>query len=158
MCEKKTDIFDRIMGLPLLCHFYGPYEKHKQILLYILFGGFTTVVSIGSFVLFVSVMGMNELVANVLSWLLAVGFAYITNRIWVFCSRTQGRELGKEVVTFYSGRLLTLAMEEGMLLVFVTWLCFNSTVIKVLAQVAVLIGNYVISKFFIFRKNEHETI
>ena len=152
MCEKKTDIFDRIMQLPVLRRFYGLYEKHKQILLYILFGGFTTVVSIGSFVLFVSVMGMNELVANVLSWLLAVGFAYITNRIWVFCSRTQGRELGKEVVTFYSGRLLTLAMEEGFLLVFVTWLHLNSTVIKVLAQVAVLIGNYVISKFFIFRK------
>ncbi len=149
---KQQDIFDRIMGLPGLSRFYEPYAKHKELLLYVFFGGCTTVISVGSFVLFDSVLGMNELLANVLSWVLAVGFAYITNRIWVFCSRTRGSALGKELLSFYSGRLITLGIEEGLLLVFVTVLSLNSTLVKIVAQIVVLIGNYLISKFLIFRK------
>lgn len=148
---NQKDIFDKAMGLPVLRRFYGPYEKHKELLLYVFFGGCTTLISIGSFVLFDSVLGMNALLANVLSWVLAVGFAYITNRIWVFCSRTKGRSLWQEVVAFYSGRLLTLGIEEALLLIFVTWLDLNSTMVKIVAQVAVLVGNYLISKFLIFR-------
>jgi len=149
---KKPDIFDRLMALPGLRLLEAPYKKHKEVLLYILFGGCTTVISIGSFVLFDTVLGINELVANVLSWILAVGFAYITNRIWVFSSEARGKEILREAFSFYSGRLLTLAMEEGFLLIFVTWLGLNSTLIKTAAQVAVLVGNYLISKFIIFRK------
>ena len=149
---NKPDIFDRLMALPGFRLLEAPYKKHKEVLLYILFGGCTTVISIGSFVLFDAVLGINELVANILSWILAVGFAYITNRIWVFCSQAQGKAIFREIITFYSGRLLTLAMEEGLLLIFVTWLGLGSVLIKTAAQVAVLIGNYLISKFIIFRK------
>lgn len=129
-------------------------KKYREQLLYVFFGGCTTLISIGSFVLFDSVLGMNELLANALSWVLAVGFAYITNRIWVFCSRTKGQALWQELAAFYSGRLLTLGMEELLLLIFVTWLRFHSTAVKIVAQVAVLIGNYLISKFLIFRKQK----
>lgn len=128
------------------------YKKHRQIILYVFFGGCTTVVGVGTFVLFDTVLHIHELLANVYSWLLAVGFAYITNRRWVFCSGAKGRELGKEVLAFYSGRLLTLALEEGLLLVLVTWLSFPATGVKLAAQIAVLIGNYLISKIFVFRK------
>ena len=151
---NQKDIFDKMMRLPILRRFYGPYEKYKELLLYIFFGGCTTLISVGSFVLFDPVLGMNELLANALSWVLAVGFAYITNRIWVFCSQTKGQALWQELVTFYSGRLLTLGMEELLLLIFVTWLDFNSTAVKIAAQVAVLMGNYLISKFLIFRKQK----
>lgn len=126
-------------------------QKHKELLLYVFFGGCTTVVSIGSFVLFDTVLGVHELVANVLSWILAVGFAYLTNRKWVFCSQATGKALLREFLSFYGGRLLTLGLEEGLLLVFVTWLGISSTVIKLAAQVLVLIGNYVISKLLVFR-------
>ena len=149
---KKPDIFDRLMALPGLRLLEKPYRKHKEVLLYILFGGCTTVISIGSFILFDTVLGINELLANIFSWILAVGFAYITNRIWVFCSEARGKAILREILSFYSGRLLTLAMEEGFLLIFVTWLGLNSTLIKTAAQVAVLVGNYLISKFIIFRK------
>lgn len=126
------------------------FQKHKELILYIFFGGLATVVSIGTFLLFDAVM--NELVANVLSWVITVGFAYWTNRTWVFCSKIRGKDVWKEMLTFYTGRLLTLGLEEGMLLVFVTILSWNAAMIKVAAQVVVLVGNYIISKLLIFRK------
>lgn len=151
MSEKK-DIFDKIMRLPGLRRFYGLYEKYKEVLLYILFGGVSTVVSIGSFVLCDTVLGINELVANVISWVLAVSTAYATNRTWVFGSEATGRAFWKEMVSFFSGRVLTLLMEEAILLVFVTWLDFPGTWVKLAAQIAVLVGNYFLSKLIIFKK------
>ena len=151
MSEQK-DIFDKIMSLPGLRRFYGLYEKYKEVLLYILFGGVSTVVSIGSFVLCETGLGMDALVANVISWVLAVSTAYATNRTWVFGSKARGREFWKEMVSFFSGRVLTLLMEETILLVFVTWLGFPGVWIKVAAQIAVLVGNYFISKLIIFKK------
>lgn len=128
------------------------YKKYRQFILYAFFGSGTTVVSVGSFVLFDTVLHIHELLANVYSWFFAVGFAYITNRKWVFCSRTKGRGLVREALTFYTGRLMTLALEEGFLLVLVTWLSFPATPVKLAAQVAVLVGNYLVSKFFVFHK------
>lgn len=151
MSEQK-DIFDKIMCLPGLRRFYGLYEKYKEVLLYILFGGVSTVVSIGSFVLCETGLGMDALVANVISWVLAVSTAYATNRTWVFGSKAKGKAFWKEMVSFFSGRVLTLLMEEAILLVFVTWLNFPGTWVKVAAQVAVLVGNYFISKLIIFKK------
>ena len=150
---NEKDIFDKIMSLPGLRRFYGVYEKYKSILLYVFFGGCTTVVSIGSFVLLNTGLGLNELIANVGAWILAVSFAYVTNRVWVFDSHVRGKGVWKEMLSFFSGRLITLGLEEAMLLIFVTWLRFNGTVIKVTAQIAVLIGNYLISKWITFRKS-----
>lgn len=146
----SRDIFDKIMSLPLLRRFYEPYEKHKEVLLYIFFGGLATVVSIGTFLLLDAVM--NELIANVLSWVITVGFAFWTNRTWVFRSQVRGKGVWKELTTFYTGRLLTLGLEELILLVFVTILRWNTAPVKIVAQVLVLVGNYIISKLLIFRK------
>jgi len=138
-------IFDRICKL---C------RHHQHILLYVFFGGCTTVVGMGTFILFDRVLGIHELLANVYSWVLAVGFAYAVNRRWVFRSRVRGKEMGKELLRFYSGRLFTLGLEEGMLLLFVTWLAFPSMPVKLLAQLVVLIGNYLISKLIVFHKKK----
>ena len=150
--SEKQDIFDRIMMLPGLRNFFNLYKKHKSVLLYIFFGGLTTVVSIGSFVLCDSVLRIHPLLANLISWVCAVSFAYVTNRVWVFDSQAKGAAIVKEILAFFGGRLLTLGLEEALLLVFVTWLQFNSTVIKLIAQIVVLVLNYVISKLLVFRK------
>ena len=128
------------------------FQKHRQLLLYLFWGGVTTLVSIGTFVLFHDLMQLDVLVANALSWFFAVGVAYITNRRWVFCSQIRGKKLWAECAAFYAGRLLTLGIEEGILLVFVTWLTFPGTPVKLVAQIAVLLGNYIISKCIVFRK------
>lgn len=133
---------------------YKLCRRHQHILLYVFFGGCTTVVGMGTFILFDGVLGIHELLANVYSWVLAVGFAYAVNRRWVFRSRVRGKEMGREFLCFYSGRLVTLGIEEGILLLFVTWLAFPSTPVKLLAQFIVLIGNYLISKLIVFRKKK----
>ena len=73
--NEQKDIFDKIMSLPGLRRFWGLYAKYKEILLYILFGGVATVVSIGSFVVCETLLGMDALIANVISWVLAVATA-----------------------------------------------------------------------------------
>ena len=150
--DRSPDFFDRIMALPLLRIFRPFYLRHKDVLLYIFFGGLTTLVSIGSFALADLVLGLNELIANIISWIFAVTFAYVTNRIWVFHSQATGRAIWSEAASFYGGRLLTLGIEELLLLVFVTLLHLNSMLIKIIAQFVVLISNYFISKLLVFRK------
>ena len=143
------------MKLPILRIFEPFYKKHKEILLYILFGGLTTVVSIATFWLFGTVMGIHELIANVISWIFAVTFAYVTNRVWVFDSQATGRSaILREAAAFYGGRLATLGFEEAMLAVFVTWLGANELLIKIIATFGVLVLNYIISKLFVFKKKD----
>jgi putative flippase GtrA len=148
--EKQEDIFDRIMTLPLLSKFAPFYKKHKSVLLYLLFGGLTTVVSIGTYALFLPVV--SPLIANIFSWVAAVTFAYVTNRTWVFASKEKGLAIIQEAFAFYGGRVFTLGLEEVVLYVFITLLFFPPLTVKVFAQVIVLILNYVISKLFVFKK------
>ena len=129
-------------------------KKSKEIFGYLFFGALTTVVSITSYAFFNMTMSMNELIANVWSWILAVLFAFVTNKIWVFNSPTSTfKELIKQMFTFFGGRVATLVVEEFILLVFVTMLHFESMVVKIVAQIVVVILNYIISKMFVFKKN-----
>ena len=154
--QKDRDIFDKIMSSPILNKLYPFYKKNKSVLLYIFFGGLTTVVSIGSFACCNTFLSINELVSNVISWILAVTFAYITNKNWVFNSDAKGKALIKEIIAFFGGRISTLIMEEIILLVFVTWLKFNGLIIKTSAQVLVLIANYFISKILVFKEKNND--
>ena len=130
-------------------------KKYREQILYLVFGALTTVVSIGSYALFNAVFGINELIANVISWILAVLFAYVTNRRWVFCSSAKTKkEILTEMASFFAGRLATLGMEELILFVFITCLGLNSIAVKIIAQVIVLVSNYVISKLLVFRKRK----
>ncbi len=155
MQENKPDIFDRIMMLPGLRLFNGFYTKNKMVLMYIFFGGLTTLISIVSFAILDVSCNLNEHVANVISWIFAVSFAYVTNRIWVFQSKSVGKNILKEIFSFFAGRLATIGIEEIILLVFVTWLNLNSVSIKIATQFVVLVLNYFISKIIVF-KNKKE--
>lgn len=154
--NKDQDIFDRIMTLPVLRVFNGFYLKNKSVLLYLFFGALTTFISIFTFALFYDFFNLNELIANIISWIFAVLFAYITNRTWVFDSKQSGKMLIKEMLSFFAGRLTTLGIEEVLLFVFITWLSFNGTPIKISAQFVVLILNYIISKLFVFKDDKND--
>ncbi len=155
---SKKDIFDRVMEWSVLKPLQPFYKKNKEVLMYLLFGGLTTVVSLVTFWLFGTVMGIHELIANVISWVFAVTFAYVTNRIWVFDSKVTDRSgIIKEAVSFYLARLVTLLFEEVVILVFVTWLDLNEMLIKILATIGVLVLNYVFSKLVVFKKNGEQS-
>ena len=148
--EQKKDIFDKLLSAKCLRPFFPFYSKYKEQLLYIFFGGVTTLVSLGSFSLFTRFFGWNALTANVLSWLFSVFTAFITNRIWVFSGDVKSRFL-PQMLSFYLGRTATLAAEELILLVFVTLLRQNAMAVKLVAQIVILILNYIISRVFIFK-------
>lgn len=148
--EHKQDIFDKIFSWRILRFAQPFYQKHKEVLLYLFFGALTTAVSIGTFYLFTKVVPLDALVANILSWIFAVSFAFFTNRTWVF--QADDQPFFRQMFSFFLGRLSTLLMEECILLVFVTWLQLDSMVIKIAAQVLVLVMNYVVSKLFVFKK------
>ena len=138
------------------------YRKHKEKLLYLIFGGLTTLVdwtiSFSLYYLWGDQIEVNPLLvhtADVIAWVSAVVFAYVTNRIWVFESRTKGlASMIREIVSFAGGRGLTFFMQEGIVVVFVTWLGMNKYIIRVVAAVFVIIANYFISKLIVFRKRK----
>lgn len=137
-------------------HFLKPlfpfYIRYKEQLLYLFFGVLTTMINLMTFWILVSGFNMPALGANVIAWIVAVIFAYITNRKWVFASRQPS--ILKEAISFAVGRLTTLAMEELILWVGIDLININILVVKIIAQVMVVIGNYVISKLIVFRKIE----
>ena len=87
---SNGDVFDRLFSCRMLKPFQPFWMRHREVLLYLLFGGLTTVVSIGSFWLCNGVLLLNEHIANTVSWILAVLFAFVTNRLWVFQAATDG--------------------------------------------------------------------
>ena len=129
--------------------------KLKEIILYLFFGGVAFFLNLILFFLFSDVFNFNALIGNVFSWIICVLFQYFTNKIWVFNGRTDTVEdFVKQIVYFFSGRILTLLVEEAILAVFIVWLKFNSLEVKLVAQVIVIVLNYLISKLFIFNKAE----
>ena len=150
---KDKDIFDKIMELPSFRIFEPFYKKYKEILLYLFFGGLTMIVSIVSYAICNLTFEINELIANVFSWILAVLFAFYTNRIWVFQARTNSiRDFLKQMIAFCSGRIVTLIIEEVILFIFITNLHCGSMMVKIVAQIVVIILNYIISKLWVFNK------
>ena len=151
--EEKPDVFDRIMSLQLLRPLQPFYHKYKEPLLYLFFGGLTTLLSIFLYWLFAHPLGLAPLVANIISWILCVAFAYVTNRTWVFADKAYGlKGILREAVSFAGGRLVTLGLEELLLWLGISVLGIPDLPVKIAAQVLVIVGNYVISKFFVFRK------
>ena len=137
------------------------YYKYEEKWLYLFFGVLTTVVSFASAGLAKYVLehagGYNaDAVSNistVFSWVCAVTFAYVTNKLWVFESNARGlKNIIVEGGRFYGGRVFTLAVEWVIMNVGFAKLGFNYWIVKISANVIVLILNYVISKIFVFRK------
>lgn len=130
-------------------------NKYRDVILYLIFGVCTTIVNLAVFWVLTSPLKVNELIANIIAWILAVLFAFLTNRDLVFHAGKSGSVIS-QMIKFYLGRAITLALEEAMLLVFITLLHFNSMAVKTIAQVLVIVLNFVISKLIIFRKKEEK--
>ena len=140
------------------------YYKYEEALWYIFFGVLTTVVSfvsagISKYAL--ELIGANthviSIVSTVFSWICAVTFAYITNRLWVFDSKASGtREIVTEAAAFYGGRIFTLIVETVMMELGNSIIGINYWVTKIIANVVVLILNFVISKLFVFKDKKEK--
>lgn len=137
------------------------YKKYEEIINYLIVGVLTTIVSLAVkwgllFTILDASSAFQLQVAVIISWIVAVIFAYITNRIFVFKSKS--KNIFKEVVSFFGARLLTLVMEMVIMWFFVTLLKLNSDswvfIWTIVVQILVTIFNYVFSKLFVFKKKK----
>ena len=130
-------------------------QKYKSQLLYLFFGGCTTLVNIIVYGVCAHPAGLSTTVSTVIAWVVSVLFAYLTNRTWVFESqaRTAG-DILREMGSFFLGRVATGVLDWAIMYVCVDRLGLPDMPIKLLSNVVVIILNYVISKLIVFSKKD----
>lgn len=131
------------------------FNKYKEIIMYLIFGVLTTVISlIVYYALTYTILNPNNSVylqiANILSWVAGVLFAYFTNRKYVFESKNENKL--KEFTSFVGARVTTLILDMLIMGVGVSLLHGNDKILKLISQVLVIVGNYVLSKLIVFKK------
>lgn len=129
------------------------FKKHKETILYLFFGAFTTLVNIVSYLFFTRFILFNFMVANALAWILAVLFAYVTNKFFVFKSRrVELIFLIKEFFSFISFRLISALIEMIIMYIMIDLFFVNDVIVKVITNIIVIVLNYLFSKMIIFTK------
>lgn len=133
------------------------YDKYKDVIPYLFFGVCTTVVNVVAYWVAAHPFHWEVMPSTIFAWVLAVLFAYVTNRKWVFHSSANGsKEILKEILSFFSCRLATGIVDWLCMFIFVDVLKLNDLIIKVIANIIVIILNYIASKLIIFKKNKQE--
>ena len=132
------------------------YKKYEEIINYLIVGGLTTIVALivyyGCVLTFLDPKNAFELqIANVISWIISVAFAYITNRIFVF--KSKNKNYFKEIASFVGARITTLLMDMFTMFLLVTVLNGNDKIAKIISQIIVIVANYIFSKLFVFKKS-----
>ena len=129
------------------------YQKNKSVILYLIFGGLTTVVNIVTYHICYEMLSVSNFLSTILAWFFSVIFAYLTNRIFVFESRATGlRAWLQEILSFFACRVATGVMDVVIMVVAVDYFHQNSMLWKVISNILVIIINYIASKYLIFKK------
>lgn len=127
-------------------------EKHWDLIVYVIFGGLTTVVNYAVYLPCYNLLGLSATVSNILAWVVAVAFAYVTNKPLVFRSHDwSAKVVLPELAKFVACRVGSGALETVLLLVTVDLLAWNGNVMKLIMAVVVVILNYIGSKLLVFR-------
>ena len=129
--------------------------KYHSIIMYIVFGVLTTLVNIVTYNVLYYGCHVSNVASNIAGWVLSVAFAFVTNKIWVFESKTTGaKDLFREAVSFTMGRLATGVMDLGIMYLMVDVMTQNAFIWKIISNVIVVILNYVISKLWVFKNGD----
>lgn len=133
---------------------WSVYQKHKELINYLIVGGIGTFVSILTFAVLIN-LGLSTVVANTISWFIVVVLMYILNRYFVFSEHATGFVgIVREILSFFAARVATLFIEDFIVWLGIDVMNFNAIIIKVIGQITVIVLNYVASKLFIFKKNK----
>ena len=128
------------------------YEKHRSTVIYLVFGVLTTAVNYAVYLPLYSFVRLPASVCNGIAWVVAVAFAYVTNKLFVFESKSWDRGVLGELLRFVGSRVASGVIETASLLLTVDILGWNGIIMKLLLAVLVIVLNYVLSKFFVFKK------
>lgn len=128
-------------------------KKYKSIILYGVFGVFTTLINIITYAVCYKYIGIPNVPSNIIAWILSVTFAFITNKLYVFDSKSldAGLVIG-EFIKFISARLATGGLDLIIMYVSVDLMHEPAVIFKVIANVIVIVLNYVLSKLVVFKK------
>lgn len=130
----------------------GIWNKYKELIMYLVFGGLSFVLNIVLYVFLTQFCSFHELIANIISWIVVIVFVFYTNRKWVFETARQNKL--KQFLEFVYSRILTLIMEEIILLIGIEIFSIKDIYVKIFGQIMVIIANYVLSKCIVFKKNK----
>ena len=117
--------------------------------MYLIFGVLTTVVNIAVYYIMANSLQIHYLISNIVAWFLSVLFAYVTNRKYVFESKSE--QIIKEMTSFFGARLATGAMDMVLMWLFVGLHILPDFVAKVITNVIVIVANYILSKLVVFK-------
>lgn len=130
------------------------YQKYREIIWYVFFGGLTTLVNLTAYYILTRFFGIDILLGTFLAWWVAVGFAYVANRKLVFHSQNKAiKAILLELTFFIACRLLTGFLDLGIMYFFVDRLGLPDLILKILSNILVILGNYVASSLYIFKKH-----
>ena len=128
-------------------------EKHYDILVYLFFGVLTTLVNYVVYLPCYNLLHLSAAVSNVIAWAVAVAFAYVTNKPFVFHSHDwSAKTVFPELAKFVGSRIGSGGLETLIIFLTVDCLSWNGNVMKLMTSVLVVIINYVASKLLVFRK------
>lgn len=128
-------------------------KKYWDVIPYLFFGVCTTVVNVISYWVCAHALTLKTMLSTIIAWILAVLFAYVTNRKWVFHSDVhEAKDICKEMTSFFGCRLATGIVDWLSMFVFVELLGANDVFVKLAANIVVIVLNYVASKLIIFKK------
>lgn len=125
----------------------------KELVSYIVFGLLTTVVNFAVFYLLTSTMQIDYRIANTIAWFLSVGFAYFTNKRFVFSSKQDNvLYVLREGLSFFAFRFLSYLLDMALIITLIQFLNINSLISKAIVNIFVILFNYISSKFFTFKR------
>ena len=128
-------------------------EKYWEVITYLFFGVLSTIVNYIVYLPGYLLLGWSAAVSNAVAWVVAVAFAYLTNKPFVFKSNDWSRKtVIPELTKFVGCRVASGAAETLILLVTVDILCWNGNIWKLVTSVLVVVMNYIASKLVVFRK------
>jgi putative flippase GtrA len=128
-------------------------HKYSDIVSYLFFGGLTTVVNYVVYLPCYNMLHFSAAISNVIAWVVAVAFAYLTNKPFVFKSHDWSmKTVGPELTKFVGCRIGSGLLETAIIFVTVDCLNWNGNIWKLVTSVLVVILNYVASKRLVFRK------
>lgn len=133
------------------------FLKYKELINYGIFGVLTTILNYVSYIIFTRVFGINILISNLIAWTLSVIFAFITNKLIVFKSKElTSKILLKESISFLAARVFSLLLDMAILYVMSDLMGINDLIVKIISNIVVIIVNYILSKFIIFKDNKNK--
>ena len=127
------------------------YKKYKMPILYLIFGGLTTILNIATYFIFYNVFKISNVTSTIIAWIIGVIFAFITNKIYVFESKS--KSIFYELTTFLACRLATGVIDLGIMYLTVDILKLNGLLMKIISNIIVIILNFVFSKLIVFKKD-----